>query len=826
MPCHTLPRRRLPSSRPTALTCLLVTVSACVLFMVVASFWHSEPAGARASTAAQPGPFAWQFERPDEGPAWWAPKGDHSLRFDNQGRAHITYGGDHLYHAYRDGSGWHASIVDYAPAPGRWGEYAALALDGDGRPHISYYDPYHGDLRYAHEDAGGWHAEVVDAAGDVGGYTAIAIDSQGLPHIAYYDATNQDLRYAVWTGGTWQIANVASLGDVGRYASLALDGAGLPYISYYDATNQDLRLAKYDGSGWQTVTAVADGVVGEFASLALNSASMPFIAYLDRSQGTIRLAYALGTQWRSLELFRPQSPIPAYLPVSISTAVNGLYEVHIAFSVPGLGAYHGLVTGARSETPAAPSVIGWELVSGSDGWSAMSMSFLDSGAPAIALGNRLALREGDAWRFETIDPSDADMVGRFASLAIDSSGRPLIAYSAKFYDELRLATRAQTGGWDAETLHGQGSHANGVLALDVDDHPHVAYHLGNQVHYQTWNGSAWISATIPAISLSGYANGIGFALDDLGQPHVSFSDDNLGGSGRLMYGFWDGSAWQMTVIDQADGSPSSLALDSQGRPHISYAAHDTLRYAYWTEAAWITTTVDASPDIISWNALALDSQDRAHISYCYRQSQGSLKYAHWTGAAWSLETVDNEGDTGSDNDIALDSQDQPYISYWRQGAIREGGLMLAHRTQGGWSLQPVDLNGSIAYETSLALDSDDLPMIAYYDYDANDLKYARAVAGAPTPTVTPTPTNTATPTPTKTATPTHTRTATATPTSTATPTPTGSNTPTPTGTVTPSPTGSNTPTPTSTIRPLQNGRIFLPMINRQVINHATPPVYD
>jgi uncharacterized repeat protein (TIGR01451 family) len=69
-------------------------------------------------------------------------------------------------------------------------------VDGDGYPHISYYEGYNGDLRYAYQDDSGWHIETVDSAGDVGRYTSIALDGSGYPHISFYDATRGGLKYA------------------------------------------------------------------------------------------------------------------------------------------------------------------------------------------------------------------------------------------------------------------------------------------------------------------------------------------------------------------------------------------------------------------------------------------------------------------------------------------------------------------------------------------------------------------------------------------------------------------------------------------------------
>jgi hypothetical protein len=79
---------------------------------------------------------------------------DRSLRLDNDGHPHIVYGGEFLYYAYYDGSSWHYETVDNTLDVGA---YAALALDGKGLAHISYYDNTNTDLKYAHQDDSGWH---------------------------------------------------------------------------------------------------------------------------------------------------------------------------------------------------------------------------------------------------------------------------------------------------------------------------------------------------------------------------------------------------------------------------------------------------------------------------------------------------------------------------------------------------------------------------------------------------------------------------------------------------------------------------------------------
>ncbi|MCK4594046.1 T9SS type A sorting domain-containing protein [bacterium] len=217
------------------------------------------------------------------------------------------------------------------------------------------------------------------------------------------------------------------------------------------------------------------------------------------------------------------------------------------------------------------------------------------------------------------------------------------------------------------------------------------------------------------------------ALDSSGRPHISYYD-YASGNGNLKYAHWNGSSWQIETVDSEGrvGLHTSLALDSSGRPHISYYdyTNTALKYARWNGSSWQVQTVDSAGHVGSYTSLALDSNDYPHIAYSDNPNN-DLKYACWDGAEWRIETVDSEGNVGMHTSLALDSSNYPHISYYDD--YFNYHLKYARWDGAEWQIETVDPEESVGWYTSLALDSSDYPRISYFDYSdsTRDLKYAR-----------------------------------------------------------------------------------------------------
>jgi len=188
--------------------------------------------------------------------------------------------------------------------------------------------------------------------------------------------------------------------------------------------------------------------------------------------------------------------------------------------------------------------------------------------------------------------------------------------------------------------------------------------------------------------------------------------------------------WQIETVDSSDdvGSHTSLVVDSDDRPHISYydAISKALKYAAYDGATWQIETVDDDGEVGEYTSLALDSNDRPQISY-YDAISKSLKYAAYNGSAWQIETVDNDGEVGQYISLALDSNDYPHISYYD---ATSGALKYAAYDGAAWQIETVDDADDVGHFASLALDSNDRPHIGYINASSKLVRYANLESSA------------------------------------------------------------------------------------------------
>jgi hypothetical protein len=197
------------------------------------------------------------------------------------------------------------------------------------------------------------------------------------------------------------------------------------------------------------------------------------------------------------------------------------------------------------------------------------------------------------------------------------------------------------------------------------------------------------------------------AIDSEGYPCISYYNSS---SSNLQFARYSGTEWNIEVVDDSEGVGwyTSLALDELGYPHISYYDYinGDLKYAFSNESGWTVQTLDSDGNVGLYPSLALDNLGKPYISY-YDESQGNLKCYKVNNSV----VVDSTGDVGNFSSLELDSNYYPHISYYD---VTNQALKYALWDDNTWVLETVNLSDSIGMQqTCIDLDSEDKPYISF-----------------------------------------------------------------------------------------------------------------
>lgn len=247
------------------------------------------------------------------------------------------------------------------------------------------------------------------------------------------------------------------------------------------------------------------------------------------------------------------------------------------------------------------------------------------------------------------------------------------------------------------------------------------------------NAEDWHIETVESQSDVGSFSSI--VLDSNDYPHISYHEwSPPSGNDGLRYARWDGCSWQIEEVVELGGSWSSIELDTSENPHISfqykYGTFDySLGYAYHSGNEWNVEIVDEAHPF--GTSIALEEDDNPNIAYIDSNS-GYIKYARWNKfvGSWIISTVD---DTGYNKGVSLelDYIGNPHISYYARDYEE---LRYAYFNGTSWEIYTVDTDVRevgirSGMRTSIVLDTDDNPHISYYSEVApgngeTHLKYA------------------------------------------------------------------------------------------------------
>lgn len=387
-----------------------------------------------------------------------------------------------------------------------------------------------------------------------------------------------------------------------------------------------------------TIITIDQNVAVGRTSIALNSSSFPVISYSDDNNQTIKLAVCYDDLCANK---------------SVQTVVD--------------------------------SGVGWEkfaMVLNSSGFPVIS--YHDTTLPAL----RLVTCNDPACASKEIHTVDEGSdVGRFASLALNSSGNPVISYYAGGALKLAICGDTTCANPAAKTINfvdtiGDAGRHNS-LALNSSGFPVISYYVGSNdtVKLAICDDETCSNPDSKTIGTASFVSSTSLVLDDNDRPIISFLNSFL--STAMYFAQCDDAICanpDVNIIEGAhDIKQGTLALDNRGLPIISYSYLKTISddpytlsliycgnvSCFYPTIYRITTPPSAGG---TSSSMILNSSDTPIFAYADDASSGSLKLAICRTCSGQFNKY--FGGTAFTSDITRGPNGLPVIS-----SIRRGGTI-------------------------------------------------------------------------------------------------------------------------------------------------------
>ncbi len=290
-------------------------------------------------------------------------------------------------------------------------------------------------------------------------------------------------------------------------------------------------------------------------------------------------------------------------------------------------------------------------------------------------------------------------------------------------DAVQASPAALSPAWTQEAivadrnLQDPGPH---YLARDADDHLHLAL-TGRALYHVWWDGAGWQEEIVDQDFDSGSPTAI--ALDISGYPHIAY----INFAGKLKYAYKTAGGWMIETVFNpgvaAGVSSVDLKLTFTGLPEIAFidyydfmGRHYRVRHAKkLSDGSWNIETITASDNLDTQTGISLGYTSGAfwgqfypHVVYC---EGDKVKHADRTSGAWQIEQIANEG-CNSTPLLATDSQNRLHVGFNAGSSLTTFNVRHAVKDNGAWTLETVD-SGADLYGLAMVRNASDEISFSY-----------------------------------------------------------------------------------------------------------------
>ncbi|MCZ7583986.1 MAG: hypothetical protein M5R36_11955 [Deltaproteobacteria bacterium] len=233
----------------------------------------------------------------------------------------------------------------------------------------------------------------------------------------------------------------------------------------------------------------------------------------------------------------------------------------------------------------------------------------------------------------------------------------------------------------------------------------------------TWSSLNWVfnqgARKVSSRISNGHVQDAAMAVSDDGAFHAVYTREMPDNTRTLLYLSNASGSWSSEVLETSSGQSPSIAVDSQGRVHVSQLKQGDVVYLLRESGTWTTETVRAGSYLTKIDVLSDDSP------IIYHDASEGVTLTVKEGHSWISEVVATG--TYATGEVVVGADDLIHLCYY---SMPLDTFYYAQGSTGDWNEEAIiaGLPGVIAY-AAMDLDSTGVAYVAVYAEQNRKLYY-------------------------------------------------------------------------------------------------------